>query len=140
MSVNRVQLIGRVGKDPDVKEVGNTKVAQFSLATSERGYTKQDGTEVPEKTYWHNIVLWGKKAEVAEKYIHKGDLVFVEGRITYREWEDNNGKHYRTEIVGDSNLELLTPKGQGGQQGEAPQPAPTPNPFDNQMQGNQPPF
>ena len=82
MSLNRVQLIGNVGKDPDVRYLDNgVAVAAFSLATTEKGYTLANGTQVPERTEWHNIVLWRGWAEMAEKYLHKGDKVYIEGKI-----------------------------------------------------------
>jgi single-strand DNA-binding protein len=124
MSVNKVILIGNVGKDPDVRYLDSgVAVATFSLATTERGYTLQNGTQVPDRTEWHNIVAWRNLAEICEKYVHKGDLLYIEGKITNRSWDGENGqKHYITEIVADK-VELF-PKSQN-QQG-APQPAPAP--------------
>lgn len=112
MSLNKVMLIGNVGKDPDVRYLDNgVAVATFPLATTERGYRLQNGTEVPERTDWHNIVLWRGLAEVAEKYVHKGDKLYIEGKIKSRSYDDQNGvKRYRTEIFAD-NMEMLTPKG-----------------------------
>lgn len=99
-SINQVLLIGNVGKDPDVKCLENdVKVATFSVATSTGGYKKQDGTEVPEKTQWHNIVAWRGMAEIAEKYIHKGDRITVLGTINYREYEKDGIKRYVTDIL-----------------------------------------
>ena len=102
MSVNTVYLLGRVGKDPEVRTVGsaNSKVAQFSLCTGGK-YTTKDGREVDD-TAWHNIVVWRSLAETAEKYIKKGTQVFVQGHISYREYTDNAGvKKYVTDIVAD---------------------------------------
>lgn len=99
-SVNQCTLIGFCGKDPEVRTLDNgVKVATFSLATSTGGYKKQDGTDVPEKTMWHNIVAWRGIAELAEKYIHKGDRVTVFGTITYREYEKDGAKRYITDIL-----------------------------------------
>lgn len=111
MSVNKIILLGNAGRDPEIKSFENgSKVASFSLATTDKGYKKQDGTDVPEKTEWHNIVLWRGLAELAEKYIHKGDKVYVEGKLRTRSYEDKSGvKHYITEIYADS-VELLSPK------------------------------
>lgn len=108
MSVNRVTLIGNVGKDPDVKHFENgNSVATFSIATSERGYTATNGTQVPDRTEWHNIVCWKGLAKVAEQYIRKGGQVYIEGQIRSRTYDDNNGiKRYVTEIYADS-IELL---------------------------------
>lgn len=87
-SINQVLLIGNVGKNSEVRTLeNNVKVATFSLATSTGGYRKQDGTEVPEKIQWHNIVCWRSLAELVEKFIHKGDKVTIFGTINYREYE-----------------------------------------------------
>jgi single-strand DNA-binding protein len=85
-------------------------VASVLLATTERAYKLKDGTEVPERTEWHNIILWRGLAEVVEKYVHKGDKLFIEGQIRTRSYDDRNGmKRYVTEIWADS-MEMLTPK------------------------------
>jgi single-strand binding protein len=100
MSVNKVILIGNVGKDPDVRYLDSgVAVANFTLATSDKGYTLANGTQVPERTEWHNIVLWRGLAEVAEKYVHKGDKLYIEGKIRTRSYDDPSGaKRYITEI------------------------------------------
>ena len=112
MSVNKVILIGNVGKDPDVRYLDSgVAVATFSLATTERGYTLQNGTQVPDRTEWHNIVLWRGLAQTAEKYVHKGDKLYIEGKIRSRSYDDQNGvKRSIVEIFAD-NMELLTPRG-----------------------------
>ncbi len=109
MSLNKVQLIGNVGKDPDVRYLDSgMAVATFSLATTERAYTLANGTQVPERTEWHNIVLWRGLAETAEKYVHKGDKLYIEGKLRTRSYDDQNGvKRYIVEIFGD-NMEMLT--------------------------------
>ena len=85
MSVNKVILIGNVGKDPDVRYLDSgVAVATFSLATTERGYTLQNGTQVPDRTEWHNIVLWRGLAQTAEKYVRKGDKLYIEVKIKSR--------------------------------------------------------
>ena len=117
MSVNKAFILGRVGKDPQVTHVSNVKKASFSIATTDRGYTKQDGTTVPDRTEWHNIVAWRGLAEVCEKYVHKGDLLYIEGKIQTRSWDGENGqKHYITEIVAE--VVELFPKSQGQPQDE----------------------
>lgn len=123
MSLNKVMLIGNVGKEPEVRYLDNgVAVATFPLATTERGYRLQNGTEVPERTDWHNIVLWRGLAEVAEKYVHKGDKLFIEGKIKNRSYDDQNGvKRYITEIFAD-NMEMLTPRSSATQQQPASQP------------------
>ena len=100
--INKVILVGNVGKDPEVRYLeGGTAVAKFSLATSE-SYTNKEGTRV-DQTEWHNIVLWRKLAEIAEKFVRKGSQIYIEGKIKSRSWEDKEGnKRYTTEIIGDS--------------------------------------
>ena len=112
MSVNKVILIGNVGKDPDVRYLDSgVAVATFSLATTERGYTLQNGTQVPDRTEWHNIVLWRGLAQTAEKYVRKGDKLYIEGKIKSRSYDDQNGiKRTIVEIFAD-NMEMLTPRG-----------------------------
>lgn len=112
MSINKVILIGYVGKDPEVRYLDTgVAIATLSLATSERGYTLTNGTQVPERTEWHNLVLWRGLAETAEKYVHKGDKLYIEGKIKSRSYDDQAGvKRYITEIFVD-NMEMLTPKG-----------------------------
>ncbi len=110
-SLNKVMLIGNMGKDPDVRTIpSGVKVASFSIATSEN-YTNRDGQKV-DKTEWHNIVLWRGLAEIAEKYLRKGSQVYIEGRLQTRSWDDQNGnKRYTTEIIGDSMVMLGKPGG-----------------------------
>jgi len=102
MSVNKVILIGNVGKDPEVRYLEKEiAVAHFTLATTERGYTLQNGTQVPERTEWHNIVAWRGLATLAEKYIKKGAQIYVEGKIQSRSYEKDGIKRYFTEIYAD---------------------------------------
>lgn len=109
--MNKVMLIGNVGKDPDVRYVDNDMaLATLSLATTERGYTMQNGTVVPDRTDWHNLVFWRGLAKIVEQYVHKGDKLYVEGKIRSRSYDDKQGvKRYVTEIYVD-NMELLTVK------------------------------
>lgn len=113
--MNKVMLIGNVGKEPDVRYYDrDTAVAILSLATTERGYILQNGTQVPDRTEWHNVVLYKGLAKVVEKYVHKGDKLFVEGKIRSRSYDDKNGvKRYVTEIVAE-NMEMLSPKSLAG--------------------------
>lgn len=119
MSVNKVILVGNVGKDPETRYLeGGTAVCSFSLATSET-YRNRDGEKIT-NTEWHNIVLWRGLAEVAEKYVRKGSQLFIEGRIRTRSWDDKDGnKRYTTEIVGD-NMQMLgrRPDDQGMQESQ----------------------
>lgn len=115
MSLNKVMLIGNVGQEPIVRYLDTgVCVATFSLATTERGYTMQNGTQVPDRTEWHNIVVWRKQAEVVEKYVHKGDKLYVEGKIQSRSYDDKQGvRRYVVEIMTE-NIELLSPRQQQG--------------------------
>ncbi len=93
---NSVQLIGRLGKDPEVKVFGENKKASFSIATTD-SYKDQKGSKV-ETTMWHNIVAWGKLAEIAEKFLKKGQEVAIAGKLVHRSFEKDNEKRYVTEI------------------------------------------
>ena len=124
MSLNKVMLIGNVGRDPEIRYLdgnnpnqGATKVAQFTLATTER-YRDRNG-ELRENTEWHNIVAWRNSADVAEKFIRRGTQLYIEGKLRTRSWTDQTGnKRYTTEVAVD-NLQLLGKRndGQGGPQG-----------------------
>jgi single-strand DNA-binding protein len=124
MSLNKVMLIGNVGRDPEVRYLdgnnpnqGATKVAQFTLATTER-YRDRNG-ELRENTEWHNIVAWRNSADVAEKFIRKGTQVYIEGKLRTRSWTDQTGnKRFTTEVAVD-NLQLL------GKRNDNPSAAPT---------------
>lgn len=109
--MNKVMLIGNVGKDPEVRYYDRDQaVAQFPLATTERGYVLQNGTKVPDKTLWHNVVLWRGLAKIAEKYVHKGDKLYIEGRLNYRSYDDQKGqRRFVAEIYGE-NMEMLSPR------------------------------
>lgn len=111
--VNRVMLIGNLGREPDLQHLeGNIAVAKFPLATTET-YKDKTGNLVSQ-TEWHTIVLWRGLAELAQKYLHKGSLVFIEGRLRTRTWEDKDkNKRFSTEIVAD-NLVMLDKRKEGG--------------------------
>jgi single-strand DNA-binding protein len=114
-SVNKVILVGRLGKDPEVRYTqGGKAVANFSIATDE-SYKDKDG-EKQKKTEWHNIVVWGNSVEAfVQKYLHKGDMVYVEGKLQTRSWDDKDGnKKYTTEINVTDIKGLVT--GDGGSQ------------------------
>lgn len=104
-------LIGNVGAEPEVRYVDQgVAVARLRLATSERGYTLPNGTQVPERTDWHNVILWRRLAEIVEQYVHKGDKLYIEGRLRYTTYDDKRGqRHLQTEIWAE-NMEMLTPK------------------------------
>ncbi|PIQ49092.1 MAG: single-stranded DNA-binding protein [Cytophagales bacterium CG12_big_fil_rev_8_21_14_0_65_40_12] len=116
--VNKVILVGNLGKDPEVRHLENGRaVANFSLATSET-YKNKQGEKVT-NTEWHNIVLWSPIAEIAEKFLKKGNQVYIEGKLTTRSWDDQDGnKRYTTEVVGN-NLTLLGAKSDGDSGGSS---------------------
>lgn len=109
-SVNKVILIGNLGRDPEVRSLENgAKLARFSIATSESYMDKTTGEKI-ENTDWHNIVVWRGLADVAEKYLRKGNKVYIEGKLKTRSWQDeNNQTKYATDIVAD-NMTMLTTK------------------------------
>lgn len=108
---NQATVIGFVGDEPRIIQTqSNTAMASFAIATTERGYQRQDGTQVEDRTEWHNIVFFGKPAEVIGRYVHKGSSLFVQGKMRTRSYEDKDGiKRYVTEIIGD-NFQLLDKK------------------------------
>ena len=110
MSINKVILLGNLGKEPEVKTFdAGGKIAQFTLATTKKGYTTKNGNVIPDKTEWHNITVFAGLADVCEKYLHKGSKVYVEGELRYREYEKDGAKRYVTEILCD-NLEMCNEK------------------------------
>ena len=110
MSVNKAILVGNVGKDPEVRYFEkDVAVAHFTMATTERAITLANGTQVPERTEWHNIVAWRGLATLAEKYIRKGAQIYVEGKIQTRSYEKDGIKRYTTEINAET-IQLLGKK------------------------------
>lgn len=102
MSVNRVILVGNVGRQPEIRYVESRPVATFPMATTERARKSSSGAEIPERTEWHRIVMWDGAAEIAEKYIVKGTKLYIEGKLRTRTWNDQNTiKHTITEVVVD---------------------------------------
>jgi single-strand DNA-binding protein len=127
-SVNRVTLIGNLGRDPELRYTKDGQgVANFTVATNERWRDKQGGTQ--ERTEWHRIVVWGKQGENCAQYLQKGRSVYVEGRLQTREWEDKDGnKRQTTEIVAQS-VQFLGGRGEGAPRDSSePSPAPGPGP------------
>lgn len=120
--INKVILVGHVGKDPEVRYIDNgTAVAQFSLATNET-YKDKTGNRV-EKTEWHNVVIWRGLAEVVEKYVKKGDQLYIEGKLRTRSYDDKDGnKRYVTEVVAD-NMHMMGKKGGSENKPNVPPPA-----------------
>ncbi|MCL2737821.1 MAG: single-stranded DNA-binding protein [Bacteroidales bacterium] len=130
MTLNKVMLIGNVGKDPEPRHLeSGAMLVTLTLATTER--FKDRNGEVKEQTEWHNVVCWRSVAEIAEKYVRKGSQIYIEGRLRSRSWEDQNGqKRYVTEIVADT-LRLLgrksgqSPDGHNAPQVSSTKPVPT---------------
>jgi single-strand DNA-binding protein len=132
-SVNKVILIGNLGKDPELRYTpGGAAVVNFSIATNEKWKDKEGNPQ--ERTEWHNIVLWGRLAEIANDYLRKGSPVYIEGRLQTRNWEDRDGnKRYTTEIVGMQMQMLGRAEGAGsGGRGAEPD--------TNEMEGAGPAF
>jgi single-strand DNA-binding protein len=112
MSVNRVILVGRLGRDPETRYTGGGQaVANFSLATDE-SYKDRNG-ERQKRTEWHKIVVWGKQAEIAQQYLKKGSLVFIEGRIQSREWQDKEGQKRTSFEIVANNFRMLGGRAEG---------------------------
>jgi single-strand DNA-binding protein len=121
--LNKVMLIGHLGKDPELKYTpGGAAVATFRLATNE-SYKDKDGNQ-QDKTEWHNIVVWNKQAEIAAEYLKKGQQVFVEGKLQTRTWDKDGQKHYMTEIV-VFNFQMLGRKADGSAGGAPEVPLPS---------------
>lgn len=119
--VNKVILVGRLGRDPEVRTLeSGVSVASFSIATSET-YKDRNTGERREQTEWHNVVLWRGLAEVAEKYLKKGDQVYIEGKLRTRSWEKDGVTRYTTEIVADE-MNMLGGPSSGGSSGNYPPP------------------
>ena len=128
--MNKVMLIGNVGQEPDVRYFEQDQaVAQVRLATTERGYTLQNGTQVPEHTDWHTLVFYRQLAKVVERYVHKGDKLYVEGRLRYRAYDTQQGERRSVTEIYVDNMEMLSPKPQTGT--ITPETAAEPQPSDN---------
>lgn len=119
-SLNRATLIGNVGKAPDVRTLPNgTKVAQFSLATTEPAYTAQNGQQVEARTEWHTVVAWAGLASIVERFLQQGTQVYVEGKIRYRQYENQQQqKRYVTEIIAENIVLLKNGEAQPQQQAQ----------------------
>ena len=116
MSVNKVILVGRLGRDPETRYTGaGQAVANFSVATDE-SYKDKNG-ERQKRTEWHKIVVWGKQAEIAQQYLKKGSLIFIEGRIQSREWQDKEGQKRTSFEIVASNFRMLGGRAEGAAAG-----------------------
>lgn len=140
MSINKAIILGNVGKDPQVRTLGNAaqesnKVAEFCVATTDR--RKSSTGNVEEQTEWHNIVAWKQLADISEKYVKAGDKIYVEGRIRTRSWNDQNGMtRYRTEIIAE-RIELLGMKGDAQQDKSNQSPRATGGAWQGGLSGDQ---
>ena len=104
-------LIGYVGNDPEVQYVdADTPVARLRIATSERGYTLPNDTQVPQRTDWHTVILWRKLAKTVEEYVHKGDRLYIEGRLRYSSYNDKEGARRTVTEIWAENIEILSTK------------------------------
>lgn len=141
-SLNKVQLIGRLGQDPEFKVLPNGSVATLSVATSEKWRDKNTG-EQKEQTEWHRVVFYGRQSEICRDYLQKGSQIYVEGKNKTRKWQDQNGQdRYTTEVHGNQLLILSSPAGQGqgqnagGQASGGNRHANNAQPAQNSNQGN----
>lgn len=116
--MNQVTLIGNVG-NVEVRDAGGAKVASVSLATTERAYTTKEGKQIPEETTWHKLIVWRGMADTIERYVKKGDKLFVQGRLRKRKHTDKNNVEREEVAVDVDKMEMLTPKKE-----EQPQPQP----------------
>lgn len=111
MSLNKVMLIGNVGKEPEVRYIdAGVATATLSLATTTPGYTLPSGTQVPERAEWHRVLLWRRLAEIVERYVHKGDKLYIEGSLRTRSYTDKLGKTRSVTEIWAEKMEMLTPR------------------------------
>lgn len=122
--LNQVHLIGNVGAEPEVKQVNESKVVRLSLATSETFKDKSGNKQT--ETQWHNVQAWGALADIIEKYVKKGDKIYIGGSVKYRQWEKDGAKHYATEIKG-TEIIMLGGKSEKKQSTPVPEIAETEN-------------
>lgn len=109
--LNKAQIIGNLGSDPRIAKAQNgSSIAGFTVATTERGYTTQSGVQIPDKTEWHNVVCFGKLAEVVAKYLHKGSKVYIEGKMRTRSYTGKDGIERKVMEINADNIEMLDPK------------------------------
>lgn len=140
-SVNMAIVVGFVGNDPRITTLqSGRKCASFALATTEAGYTTQSGQQIPERTEWHNIVVWGKTAEVVEKYVHKGSSLYIQGKIRNRSFDGQDGqKRYITEIECEL-MQMLDRRQDGNNPSQAQNTAQNPQTASNPYNSSPAPF
>jgi single-strand DNA-binding protein len=118
--VNRAILVGRLGRDPEMRKVDSgTSVVNFSVATDE-SWSDKNG-ERQKRTEWHKVIAWSKLAETCGRYLRKGQLVYIEGKIQTQEWDDRDGNKRKTTEIVASNMQMLTPRGGGSDEQAKPQ-------------------
>ena len=126
-SLNKVLIMGNLGRDPETRLAGQSKVCSFTVAITEKWKDKATG-EQKTATEWVPVTIWGKLAEIAEQYLRKGASVYIEGKWKTRSWEDQEGKkQYKTELVAES-MQMLGGKSDGGQSHQSPEPSQPANP------------
>lgn len=114
--LNKAQVIGHLGQDPKITQARNGVIASFSVATTEKGFTAKDGTQIPDRTEWHNVVCFGRMADVVKNYLRKGSKVFVEGKMRTRQFEDRNGVKRSIMEINAELIEMLDSKPTSQQQ------------------------
>jgi single-strand DNA-binding protein len=126
--MNRVMLMGNIGAEPEVRTLQNGNVvASARLATTKKGYTTANGTKVEDVTYWHSLILWGKKAELMRDYVHKGDKLVIEGELQYRKYTNKQGAEVEVTEINVTDMWFASRKQQGAApQGQAPAPQAAP--------------
>ena len=126
--MNRVMLMGNIGAEPEVRTLQNgNMVASARLATTKKGYTTANGTKVEDVTYWHSLILWGKKAELMRDYVHKGDKLVIEGELQYRKYTNKQGAEVEVTEINVTDMWFASRKQQGAApQGQAPAPQAAP--------------
>ena len=126
--MNRVMLMGNIGAEPEVRQLQNGNVvASARLATTKKGYTTANGTKVEDVTYWHSLILWGKKAELMRDYVHKGDKLVIEGELQYRKYTNKQGAEVEVTEINVTDMWFASRKQQGAApQGQAPAPQAAP--------------
>ena len=113
LAINLAIVGGYIGNEPRITTTKQgVKCAMFSVATTEKGYKKRDGTEIPDRTEWHNVVLWNKQAEFAEKWLHKGDGVIIRGKLSTRQYKDKNGTERTFCEINAEDIQIVSVKPQ----------------------------
>lgn len=131
--LNKMMIIGHVGSTPEIKDVNGTKVANIQVGVTERGYTTKDGKKVEDRTDWFYVQAWRGLADIVEKYVNKGDKIYIEGRMRSRQYEKDGAKRTVWELVAE-NIEMLTPKKESQSAQQPAEPTPQPQQQDDDQQ------